>query len=525
MKFILVKKQIKICIYFKDIKIVCFLSIIMLITSDICNVSLHLIKNIMKYFTPFIAFLSYFLTLTTSAQVGINTTNPDPSAILDVSSEVGGFLAPRMTTLQREAIVNPAQGLLVYDTTEEAFLYYQDDWQTIGINNTRNNYKLVKDVTDLSDELAAGGGSTYVLNPNFLYEINGAIVLSAPINMNGAYIEGVDSSQDILVNGSGAALFQGSTGRIRNLTISGGGAPIFDITGTGSDLLLVNNTVFTGASTMGTLHSLGTAFFSVTQYVSNSDGFDLTDIGSFFMSNVFWTTSNTGAFATISGTFNNFQIVSGRIEADAGEIGVDVSANPIITNEASLNGLSFVGAGALVSGYTVGSYIDFSFTTDWNVNCSGIPTETDDQSTANFFSTSAITSGFAQNITNNTAVPIVGNGAFANTELFRFRSNAANNRLIYEGKKNRNFQVSASLSVRVASATNDFYSFIIAKNGVVVDDSDTLVLIESDNQIQSVSINTVVTLDSGDFVEIYAQRLTGTGTDQLVVFSENLTVR
>ncbi|AWH73494.1 cell wall anchor protein [Dokdonia sp. Dokd-P16] len=479
----------------------------------------------MRYTITFLSFLGCFLTLNMTAQVGINTTSPDPSAVLDIQSEVGGLLTPRMTSTQRLAISTPAQGLLVYDITLESFYYYEGGWQRISINNSRVNYKLVKDASDLAEELAAGGGSTYLLNSNFLYEINGTIVLGAPINMNGAYIEGVDSSQDILANTSGVALFQGSPGRIRNITISGGNAPIFDITGTGSDLLVVNNTVFTGASTMGTLHSLGTAFFSIAQYVNNNDGFDLSDIGSLLMSNVFWTTSNTGTFATVSGTFNNFQMSSGRIEADAGEVGIDVSANPTIVNEASLNGLSFVGAGTLVSGYTTGSYTDFSFTTDWNVNCSGIPTETDDQSTANFYSTAAITTGFSQSITSSTAVPIVGNGAFDNTELFRFQSNAANNRLIYEGKKIRNFQVSASLSVRVSGAAGNFYSFIIAKNGAVVDDSDALVLIENDTQIQSVSINTVVTMESGDFIEIYAQRLTGSGTDTLIVFSENLTIR
>ena len=479
----------------------------------------------MRYIITFLSFLGCFLTLNMTAQVGINTTSPDPSSILDIQSEVGGLLTPRMSTTQRLAIASPAQGLLVYDITLEAFYYYEGGWQKISVNNSRENYKLVKDISDLAEELAAGGGSTYLLNAEFLYEINGTIVFNAPINLNGAYIEGVNSSKDILVNNSGAALFQGAVGKIRNITISGNGNPIFNITGSGADLLLVSNTIFVGASTMGSLSTLGTAFFTVTQYVNNNDGFDISNIDSFFMSNVFWATSNTGTFATISGAFDNFQIANGRIEADAGEVGIDVSANPTIVNDASLDGLSFVGAGTLVAGYTSGSYIDFSFTTDWNVNCSGIPTETDDQSTANFYSTSAITTGFTQTINNSTAVPIVGNGAFDNTELFRFRSNTANNRLIYEGKKVRNFQVNASLSVRVSGAADNFYSFIIAKNGTVVDDSDALVLIVSDTQIQSVSINTVVAMESGDFIEIYAQRLTGTGTDTLVVFSENLTIR
>ncbi len=49
------------------------------------------------------------------AQIGINTTGaaPAPSAMLDVSATDKGFLPPRMTTAQRNAI-NPTNGLMVY---------------------------------------------------------------------------------------------------------------------------------------------------------------------------------------------------------------------------------------------------------------------------------------------------------------------------------------------------------------------------------------------------------------------------
>ncbi|MDG1810564.1 MAG: FISUMP domain-containing protein [Polaribacter sp.] len=49
-----------------------------------------------------------------NAQVGIGTTNPDASAVLDITSTTKGLLLPRMTKAQIEAIANPAEGLLVY---------------------------------------------------------------------------------------------------------------------------------------------------------------------------------------------------------------------------------------------------------------------------------------------------------------------------------------------------------------------------------------------------------------------------
>ncbi len=71
------------------------------------------------------------------AQVAINTTGdePDSSAILDLQSTSKGFLVPRVTTVQRNAIVTSQGGLLVYDSDTESFWYYNNTlsaWQEIG---------------------------------------------------------------------------------------------------------------------------------------------------------------------------------------------------------------------------------------------------------------------------------------------------------------------------------------------------------------------------------------------------------
>lgn len=61
-----------------------------------------------------ILLFSFHLSL--MAQVGIGTSNPNNSAQLEVSSTAKGFLPPRMTVAQRAAILNPAQGLMIYCT-------------------------------------------------------------------------------------------------------------------------------------------------------------------------------------------------------------------------------------------------------------------------------------------------------------------------------------------------------------------------------------------------------------------------
>ncbi len=65
--------------------------------------------------------------------VGINNTNPNQCAVLDVASTTQGFLPPRMTNAQRTAIVSPAVGLIVYctDVTEGLWVYKSTGWTFI----------------------------------------------------------------------------------------------------------------------------------------------------------------------------------------------------------------------------------------------------------------------------------------------------------------------------------------------------------------------------------------------------------
>ena len=57
------------------------------------------------------------------SQVAVNTDGsaPDNSAMLDVKSTSKGLLVPSMTLAQRDAISNPANGLLIYCLTNNNF--------------------------------------------------------------------------------------------------------------------------------------------------------------------------------------------------------------------------------------------------------------------------------------------------------------------------------------------------------------------------------------------------------------------
>ncbi len=66
-----------------------------------------------------------------SGNVKIGTTSNVASAILNVSSTTKGFLPPRMTTTQRDAISSPAAGLMIYNTTTRKLNVFTTAWEQV----------------------------------------------------------------------------------------------------------------------------------------------------------------------------------------------------------------------------------------------------------------------------------------------------------------------------------------------------------------------------------------------------------
>lgn len=80
-----------------------------------------------------ILFLAFY---TLQSQVGIGTETPEASSVLDINSTSKGLLVPRMTQIQKNAILNPATGLLLYQTDGTVGFYSYDgsNWLLL-INN------------------------------------------------------------------------------------------------------------------------------------------------------------------------------------------------------------------------------------------------------------------------------------------------------------------------------------------------------------------------------------------------------
>lgn len=110
-----------------------------------------LLKNI----TAIVALMA---TLQLSAQVGIGETefNPDTSALVEIKSSSKGILIPRLTTTQRKAIANPAEGLILFDLDYITLFYFDksyssgsDGWSVLDpwyFRDNERSYSLTKTI-------------------------------------------------------------------------------------------------------------------------------------------------------------------------------------------------------------------------------------------------------------------------------------------------------------------------------------------------------------------------------------------
>ena len=107
--------------------------------------------------------LAFILLLTAkfSAQVGINTNGnaPDPSSMLDITSEDKGILIPRLNSEQRDNIGLPAEGLLIYNTVTRCFESFVNGvWSKISCPSPCSN---TSGAITGNASMCQGGSSSY----------------------------------------------------------------------------------------------------------------------------------------------------------------------------------------------------------------------------------------------------------------------------------------------------------------------------------------------------------------------------
>jgi hypothetical protein len=259
-------------------------------------------------------------SVNTFAQVGIGTDNPAASAALEVSSSSNnkGILIPRITAAQKDAISNPAEGLMIYQTSAPSgFYYYSGTGWKLMITQTNIDSKVDKvggkelssnDYTTAEKtKLAAITGTNTGDQTTITGNSGTATKLATPRNINGVAFDG---TTDITVTAAAGTL----TGATLNSTVTGS-----SLTSVGRLVSLDVNGAATNTTAFNAAASTTIDFTkSNLAYTSNNPGsFILSGIkdgGSYSLA-VQGTTIGTSAFSSGGFTFmsvNNGPTTSGK---------------------------------------------------------------------------------------------------------------------------------------------------------------------------------------------------------------------
>ncbi|MCT4664187.1 MAG: hypothetical protein N4A45_03010 [Flavobacteriales bacterium] len=183
-----------------------------------------------------------FLVLGTQliqGQVGIGTTSPDESAILEVNSTSKGFLPPRMDNNSIQSINNAAKGLMIYCTdccnTGSLVIFNGTDWRSLivncgtnlipifipdsgddfdgdGISNTEDiddDNDGIPDVDEQCGTNVESFGQMNITNHVFTYNINNVSHLVIDIAL-------IDNAMEIYINNQN--IFQAQTVTVNGVT-------------------------------------------------------------------------------------------------------------------------------------------------------------------------------------------------------------------------------------------------------------------------------------------------------------------
>jgi hypothetical protein len=184
--------------------------------------------------------------------VGISDINivADPSSILELRSTTQGVLVPRLTTLERDAIVSPADGLLIFNSSSSIFNFYQSGWQFLE-DTGASDYNAIDassttTTTSTTDVVVTGmtlspDTGTYVVNFNSQCNIPDAIyttgyntaIPKADLDLIYTDITNipVTNTSHPLIFGYGETLtpgvytLAGAISVAENITLDGGGDP------------------------------------------------------------------------------------------------------------------------------------------------------------------------------------------------------------------------------------------------------------------------------------------------------------
>ena len=168
-----------------------------------------------------LAVFSANISAQTDVKIGTNPGNKTASAVLELESTTKGFLLPRMTAVQMNAISSPTNGLAVYNTDQQCtFIYKGTTWVSLCDSATNG-------LTKTGSLISLGGALTGATT----------ITTTGTNTLAFAGLQGGASTDSILVADP-------STGVVKRRTVA-------DVINSSNTAWLIDGNTLTGTATIG----------------------------------------------------------------------------------------------------------------------------------------------------------------------------------------------------------------------------------------------------------------------------------
>jgi hypothetical protein len=285
-------------------------------------------------------FFVFFLFGISFSQIGIGTSTPSSSAALDVTSTTKGFLAPRMTNVQMNAIASPVTGLMVYCTDcSPAGFYYNTGSAWSSLTTTNANTTTVANDCNTNGfagsyipSLAVAGASFSVKLTNNTSFTNTTISFAAAdLVLSGVTGLTVGTPTAVPALTAGSITLTGGTSVIVTYPITGTPPAAGTLTGVWTKTNLTCTKTQVVSSTISALNCAASSYTNRTA----SDSYDYWTTatvpytggnGGLYTAQTFASTGVTGLTASLS---------AGNFAVGAGSVVLTITGTPSATGEAN----------------------------------------------------------------------------------------------------------------------------------------------------------------------------------------------
>lgn len=295
-----------------------------------------------------------------------------------------------------------------------------------------------------------------------------------------------------------------STGTLvmRDLTLeaTGTGAQAISASGNAAtDLAVLQNTEFTNCTKMGTFSNFAQFFADGLLTTNCADGFLFSNsFGGITFNNASFNSGTAGTYIKIDSSVtivNRIRVSLSLLSTPAGVTAIDADAGATVPVESYDVALcQFKGAGTFIAGVQAGDNKALFLG-----NSGGVPDSVakgsysiDGNATATTITTQSV------------PVKLAGTTIDGDSDKFTLSDNKA----VYDGDPGRTFLVVAG--VTFTSTNNQQCRLFVAKNGTVVSSSKQQATTDSTGTSENLQVNTVLTLVTTDFIELFMSNETST---------------